>query len=214
MSFSSRNGERVSRSFRTNRRKPELGYYLIVTNAKGTEHVYFEGFYERIKNLCDNRIVIKVVDTTYDKMIIEAKRISSELTQYVEPWIVFDKDEVNNFDKKIKEAENEGIRVARSNPCIEIWFFAYFGRIPHLFDSVTCCKQFEAEFQKKTTHDYYKNDQKLYNRLFKNGDEQNAISIAKRKMNDHIKRNNGAPSSQVPGTKVHELIGEILSKIS
>ena len=121
-----RSGERKLRSERTNRKKPELGYYLIVTDTEGTERVYFNGLRDSIPNKIKEKLVLKVIETQNINMLKSVEKIRSEYPQYVEPWLVFDKDENLNFDKLIKEAKELGINVAWSNPCIEIWFSAYF----------------------------------------------------------------------------------------
>ena len=51
-------------------------------------------------------------------------------TQYRIPWIVFDWDEVKDFDEIIRKAEFFGIRVGWSNPCFEIWMHSYYGSMP------------------------------------------------------------------------------------
>ena len=76
--------------------------------------------------------------------------------QYGEPWIVFDRDRVIHFDQIIENAKQEGVNVGWSNPCIEIWFDAYFGRMHGYQDSVTCCREFANTFEKKTGQEYKK----------------------------------------------------------
>lgn len=110
MCFESRNGKRKLRSELTNRRKPELGYYLIVTDTEGTERVYFNGLRDSIKDVVRDKLIIKVVETKNRNMIKEAKEFLAELPQYAEPWIVFDKDKNNKFDKIIEDAENSGVK--------------------------------------------------------------------------------------------------------
>ena len=109
MGFESRNGKRKLRSELTNRRKPELGYYLIVTDTEGTERVYFNGLRDSIKDVVGDKLIIKVVETKNRNMIKEAKEFLAELPQYAEPWIVFDKDKNVKFDKIIEDAENSGV---------------------------------------------------------------------------------------------------------
>lgn len=213
MSFDSKNGKRKPRSERSNRRKPELGYYLIVTDTEGTERVYFNGLRDSIKDKVGDKLIIKVTETDNRNMIKEAKEFLAEIPQYAEPWIVFDKDKNKNFDKIIKEAENSGINVAWSNPCIEVWFNAYFGKMPNYQDSVSCCNGFSNTYKKIVGQEYYKADEKLYNKLFKNGDEETAIEIAEHKLQEHVRNCNNLPSEKVPATTVHKLIDEIKRKM-
>lgn len=41
-------------------------------------------------------------------------------------WCLFDRDEHPNFDKALELARENGINVAVSNPCIELWFLLHF----------------------------------------------------------------------------------------
>lgn len=208
-----RSGERKLRSERTNRKKPELGYYLIVTDTEGTERVYFNGLRDSIQNKIKEKLVLKVIETQNINMLKSVEKIRSEYPQYVEPWLVFDKDENLNFDKLIKEAKELGINVAWSNPCIEIWFSAYFGQMPNNSDSKKCCSEFSLKFKKEVGQEYHKADKNLYAKLVTNGDEKNAIKIAETKFNEHLRNSVNLFSQMVPGTTVHKLISEIKSKI-
>lgn len=212
MGIDSRNGKRKLRSERTNRKKPELGYYLIVTDTEGTERVYFNGLRDSIRDVVGDKIVIKVVETQNRNMIKEAKEFLSELPQYAEPWIVFDRDKIKNFDKIIEDAENLGVKVAWSNPCIEIWFNAYFGKMPYYQDSVACCSGFSKEYKRNVGQEYHKTDNKLYIKLVENGDEEKAIEIAESKIKEHLRYCKKIPSEMIPATTVHRLVKEIMNK--
>ncbi|MCD7868757.1 MAG: RloB family protein [Clostridiales bacterium] len=74
----------------------------------------------------------------------------------LECWIIFDRDEVVNFNKIIADAKTQGVNAGWSNPCIEIWFDAYFGRMHNYQDSVQCCRGFAATYEKKTGNEYRK----------------------------------------------------------
>lgn len=213
MGFESRNGKRKLRSELTNRRKPELGYYLIVTDTEGTERVYFNGLRDSIKDVVGDKLIIKVVETKNRNMIKEAKEFLAELPQYAEPWIVFDKDENVRFNKIIEDAENSGVKVAWSNPCIETWFNAYFGKMPNCQDSVSCCNTFSNEYKKHVGQEYHKADAKLYAKLYGNGNEEKAIEIADKKMKEHSRNCNTLPSEMIPATTVYKLVEEIKKKM-
>ncbi|MCM1556720.1 MAG: RloB family protein [Anaeroplasma bactoclasticum] len=213
MSKGSRNGQRQSRSERTNRRKPELGYYLIVTDTEGTERIYFNGLRDSIKPITGDKLIIKVLQTKNRNLIKEAKEFLSELPQYAEPWIVFDRDKVKNFDSIIENAMNSNISVAWSNPCIEIWFHAYFGKMPNYQNSTICCREFANEFQKKLGQEYDKTDERLYLKLLSKGNEEEAIKIAERKLKEHFENGENKPSKMLSATTVHKLINEIKSKL-
>ena len=75
-------------------------------------------------------------------MIQKCIELTAYDAQYRLPWIVFDRDQVVNFDEIIREAEHAGIRVGWSNPCFEIWMYTYFGSMPAIQESWTCCERF------------------------------------------------------------------------
>ena len=133
--------------------------------------------------------------------------------QYRIPWIVFDRDQVQGFDDIIAEAVNKGMHVGRSNPCFEIWMYAYFGSMPAIQDSWTCCSDFGRVYENKTGQKYSKADEQMYGKLSKAGDEEKAIQIAQYKLEQCIREGKTKPSEMCPCTTVHELVGEINGKV-
>lgn len=127
-------------------------------------------------------------------------------------WIVFDRDRVTNFDGIIEQAKREGVNVGWSNPCIEIWFDAYFGKIHSYIDSVTCCRKFGETFKQRTGQEYHKDSRQIYAVLNRFGDEVKAIRIAESRLQGHLKDGIGKPSEMCPCTTVHTLVNEIQQK--
>lgn len=89
-------------------------------------------------------------------MIDKCLELTAYDAQYRIPWIVFDRDQVQGFDEIIKEAEDKGIQVGWSNPCFEIWIYAYFGSMPQIQDSWICCSEFGRVYETKTGQKYSK----------------------------------------------------------
>lgn len=118
-------GRRLSREMRMRKRLFQLGYYLIVTDTKCTEKAYFEGLRYSLPKEIMNNISLKVVEAPTKDLIDICLETKSKEVQNRIPWIVFDRDKVPDFDVLIRQAENNGINVAWSNPCLEVWFFAY-----------------------------------------------------------------------------------------
>lgn len=56
----------------------------------------------------------------------EAKRGRGRGRAHDQIWCLFDRDEHPNFDRAIALAAEHGIKVAVSNPCIELWFLLHF----------------------------------------------------------------------------------------
>lgn len=186
-------------------------YFLIVTDTEETEKNYINGLKESLPDELQRRIKIeyrKAEDSsTIDKFAINIKNLKPYFNHKV--WIIFDRDQVPEFDKIIKNAEKEGIDVALSNPCLEIWFSAYFENMRFLTESSDCIKNFKELFYKKTNHDYKKNDKEIYALLNKFGDEKEAMNRAERKREEHKQAGIKSPSKMCPSTKVDLLVKEI-----
>ena len=212
MARKDRTGNRTSREQRAVRRIPEMGYYLVVTDTEATERCYFTGLHKSLPSEIKHKLVIKVVETKTQNMIQKCLELTAYEAQYRIPWIVFDRDEVVDFDKIIRDAKKEGIHVGWSNPCFEIWMYAYFGSMPAIHESWTCCSRFSELYEKKTGQEYSKADDDMYRRLIENGDEEKALAIAKRKYEQCIKNGYTIPSHMCPCTTVHELVGKIKEK--
>ena len=208
-----RKGKREDRNSRTATRVPELGYYIIVTDTEETEKNYFEGLRDTIPEEIRGRIVIKVKETSTKDLVEIAQELRNEDPQYRKPWIVFDRDQVKNFDDIIHRAEKIDIEVGWSNPCIEIWFFSYFESIPNINESWKCCDKFADLYFKKTGQKYEKASKEIYMKLNQYGNEDKAIERSKRKMIQLEADCSKRPSLMHTGNTVFKLIDDIKSKI-
>lgn len=181
MAKKDRTGNRKTREHRKRLKEPELGYYLIVTDTEATERCFFTGLYQSLPEEVKNRLLIKVVETNTSDLIDQCLRLVAYDPQYRIPWIVFDRDQVKDFDDIIYDAEIRGIRVGWSNPCFEIWMFAYFGNMPAIQSSKECCSKFGIAYEAKTGQEYTKSDERMYGKICKAGNEERAVQIAKQK---------------------------------
>ena len=210
----SRAGKRKDRNARYATREPILGYYLIVTDTEETEKNYFEGLKKSIPPEMRDRIVIKVekAKTTYNLVERTIELCSAQAQQRI-PWIVFDRDQVKDFDGIIREAERNDIHAGWSNPCFEIWMFAYFGEMPNISDSVTCCSRFADRFEKATGQPYHKNDEDVYRKIVQYGDFDTAFRLAERSLARALEEGK-KPSEAFPACTVHYLVKEITDKVT
>lgn len=201
-------GNRMLRSARE-QRVPDLGYYLITTDTEETERNYINGLKDSLPDTLKGRIVIKIIDKLRTKNLISACEHDVKYnTQYCKPWIMFDRDQVPNFNQIIDEAKRRNIGAAWSNPCFEIWLEAYFGTMSNYQSSVACCQGFSSVFKNKTNRNYKKSDPDLYKILRDCGDESLAINIAEQKWHQ-CNQNYELYSDMCPCTTVHKLIKEI-----
>ena len=212
MSKDERKGKRRDRMQKAFKRIPKLGYYVVVTDTKATEKNYLYGFRDSIPSALRDRLVIKVSNAPIHELLERCLEISATEPQYRKPWIVFDRDEVFNFDKIIKEAEKQGVEVGWSNPCVEVWFQAYFGEMSMYQTSTQCNAGFEKIFKDKTGQVYNKAASDNYQKLSRHGDEDKAIEIAESKFRQQCKKYD-SPSKMLSTTTLHHLIDEIKEKI-
>lgn len=214
MARKDRIGNRKTREQRVIRRVHEMGYYLIVTDTEATERCFFTGLYNSLPEKTKKKLVIRVVETKTQNLLLKCLEMTAYEAQYRIPWIVFDRDQVPNFDQIIAEAEKADIHVGWSNPCFEIWMFAYLGNMPAIQESWICCAQFAALYKARTGQDYSKSDTDIYRRLCLAGDESRALQIAAQKYGQCLRAGNLLPSEMCPATTVHNLVGEIRRKVN
>lgn len=213
--MATRDGRRKPRSSKLPTRIPTLGYYCIVTDTKETEKNYLDGLKESLPDSLRDKLVIKVFSAQKTSMLVEeAQRQHNLHSQYAEPWIVFDRDRVTNFDDIISMAHEKNIKVGWSNPCIEIWLHAYYGSMPNHSDSVACWKGFATVYKTKTKQEYDKADKSIYRKLCETGSENTAIRIAAQRLQQKERDGFSKPSLMTGTTTVHLLINSIREKAS
>ena len=104
--------DRIGNRKRSKHKVPEVGYYLVVTDTEATERCFFDGLHDSLPTDMQKKLVIKVVETKTQNLIQKCLEMTAYDAQYRIPWIVFDRDQVVNFDQIIKDAEKVGIHVA------------------------------------------------------------------------------------------------------
>lgn len=213
MARKDRTGNRKPRDQRAVKRVPEIGYYLVVTDTEATERCYFNGLHDSLPDNVEKKLVIKVVETKTQNLIQKCLEMTAYEAQYRIPWIVFDRDQVQNFDEIISDAKKAGINVGWSNPCFEIWMYAYFGSMPAIQESWVCCSKFGELYKARTGQVYSKSDADMYKRLCEFGDEERALKLAEEKYEQCLREGKQIPSDMVPATMVYELVGEIRRRV-
>ena len=200
---------------RSERKKVFLksGAYLIVTDAEKTEKNYFEGIKNIIPDSLKNDLQIKIYSNKPLAKIIDfAAEQRNKDERFRDIWLVFDRDEVKNFDKLIEDAKESKMNVAWSNPCFEIWLMSYFQIPKNIDDSQKCCETFEKVFQENTSKKYKKSEEKIYSILCENGNENSAIKRSREKYHQ-VRREYSKPSKMIGCTTVYKLVEELKKKI-
>jgi len=113
---------------------------LVLCEGQNTEPQYLLGF----KRWCRNALVDVVVDPEHGvplTLVRRAKEAKQEAERraarerddnvaYDEVWCVFDTDEHPNLEQACRMARDNGIEVALSNPCFELWLLLHFRDSP------------------------------------------------------------------------------------
>jgi hypothetical protein len=206
-----RKGVRQNRSQRS-KRIPALGYYFVVTDAKATEINYLQGLRDSIPASLRDRLVIKVSHAATSELLEKCMEMVAVEPQYRKPWIVFDRDQVKDFDRIIANAENRDVYVGWSNPCIEIWFHAYFSDMPASHSSMQCVRNFEKTFQSQTGQKYEKAHPDIYRKLCHHGNESTAIQVAASRHRQQCEIC-AKPSDMSSASTLYLLVAEIREKI-
>jgi len=113
---------------------------LIVTEGEVTEPEYLNGFARATRN---SRVRIRVrggvgvpktiVEFAKDRKIEaeeQARGEKDDNLRYDEVWCVFDFDEHPNIPDAKQMARDNGIELAMSNPCFELWLWLHFADQP------------------------------------------------------------------------------------
>ena len=131
---------------------------------------------------------------------------------YQNIWVVFDKDDFEDFDQAIKEGIDKGYHVAWSNQAFEYWLYLHF----HYSDSGLYRDAWNDKLDEIFKEyglgngTYQKSYEDIYNMVNINDGVNTAIRNAKRKMAD-FNSSQKKPSEFDPGTMVYKLVEELRS---
>ena len=113
---------------------------LVLCEGRNTEPQYLRGF----KRWCRNPLVEVVVDPEHGVPLTlvrrakearldaerRAAREGDDNVAYDEVWCVFDTDDHPHLEDACQMARDNGIDVALSNPCFELWLLLHFRDSP------------------------------------------------------------------------------------
>lgn len=195
--------------------------YYIFCEGEQTEPKYFWGFKKLIE---DNPIYKDMVLIEIEPCQAETMRVIGMAEDYVRKnkikkgqiWCVYDKDSFpsEHFNGVVERAESlnkENIELqyhtAWSNECIEFWFllhFAYYTSNNHRTEYISFMNE---KFKELGIGKYQKNMNDIFDILLERGNPKLAIRYAKRIIKDGEGK---TPAEIAPGTKVYELVEELV----
>ena len=141
---------------------------LIVTEGEVTEPEYLNGFARATRN---SRVRIRVrggvgvpktiVEFAKDRKIEaeeQARGEKDDNLRYDEVWCVFDFDEHPSIPDAKQMARDNGIELAMSNPCFELWLWLHFADQPGMRDHhrlQSMMKQYIPNYDKHVDYSDY-----------------------------------------------------------
>ncbi len=198
---------------------PRANSFLIVTEGERTEPLYFKGLQklicEKIGGSVDV-VELPVIDihgegASTEKLIEVTERLVKDAKiMYQNIWIVFDKDDFEDFDQAIKDGENNGYHVAWSNQSFEYWLYLHFNYSDSALHRDDWCDKLDDIFRKYELGNgtYQKNYGDIYALVNTYDGVNTAIKNAKRRL-DAFRDGKDRPSEYDPGTTVYKLVQEL-----
>jgi hypothetical protein len=200
-------------------KRPRANSFLIVTEGKKTEPLYFKGMQRLIEEKVGgmvNIVEIPIIDIwgkgcstgklleATDEIVKTAKLI------YQNIWVVFDKDDFDDFDQAVADGYEKGYKVAWSNQSFEYWLYLHF----HYSDSALHRNEWNMKLDEIFNQyglgegKYQKNYEDIYDLVNVYDGVNTAIRNAKRRMACY-KQGMDKPSEYDPGTTVYELVEDL-----
>lgn len=220
--FRRRQKNPVARRYENREMRPNS--YLIVTEGTRTEPYYFQGLSDYITKKHGGVIDVKAPAPSFDiqgkgqctvSLVEEtAKIVNRAHIQYQHVWVIFDKDDFDDFDAAINLAHQKGFEVAWSNQCFEYWLYLHFCYCSSALHRTELVKKLDEIFKVRNIapDGYEKNLRNIFDLVTQNGSLRSAIGSAKRIMASY--KRTELPSLSDPGTTVHNLIMELIPFIS
>jgi RloB-like protein len=114
---------------RTKGTRKERVSVLIVTEGERTEVQYFKRLCHYLRATGVNVYSAEIKGTGRDPVHVvntAKKESNSSPIDFNSIWFVFDVDDHARLDEAITKAQNQGFKLAVSNPCFEIWLLWHF----------------------------------------------------------------------------------------
>ncbi len=139
---------------------PVLRSFLIFCEGKKTEVNYLKSYIHSLKlNSKLARVEPLFINKTNPWGIVneacaQKKKIEKDAPKGCEFWVAFDKDTHAKLPESFKKAKDNGLKVAFSSICFELWFLLHYVTNPaHAVDCTahnTALKQYVTDYEKKS----------------------------------------------------------------
>lgn len=193
--------------------REKLVRFLIVCEGTKTEPHYFEAL---IKNYIstvrevtiegEGRATVALVDRALE---IKQELVRKNAMSFDRVWVVFDKDDFDDFNEAIKKAHKLGLHSAWTNEAFELWYYLYFEYLDTGISRAAYIEKLEEAFRNRmgdAGFKYQKGNPDNYKLLQQYGREDLAKRFAKQLRALH----NGTDyAKHKPCTMVGKLVEEL-----
>ena len=181
--------------------------------GKQTEPNYFNGLRKKINEKYGSKVDVLIPSievkgtgkNTTDLVNYTDKYVNYANKRYGQVWVVFDKDDYSDeqFNQAIKNCD---YNVAWSNPNFELWLLSHLKQVSRVISKDEILDELDKEFQKNGLGTYKKNDDKIFDKVTKEGKLDTAIKNCEymEKLNK-----NGQASDRNPMTRVYKIVDEL-----
>ena len=193
--------------------REKLVRFLIVCEGTKTEPHYFEALIKNhistvrdVKIEGEGRATIVLIDKTIEiKKELERKNAMS----FDRVWVVFDKDDFDDFNEAIKKAHKLGFNSAWTNEAFELWYCLHFEYLDTGISRSSYIKNLQKSFRKKMgdkNFKYQKGNPEIYSLLGRYGCEELAKCSAQKLRALYTDTNY---AKHKPCTMVDKLVNEL-----
>ncbi len=187
--------------------------FLIVCEGTKTEPRYFEALINNCISAVrevtiegEGRATVALVDRTLE---IKAELERKNAMSFDRVWVVFDKDDFDDFNEAIKKAHKLGFQCAWTNEAFELWYYLHFEYLDTGISREAYIDKLQDTFRKKmgdNDYKYCKGNPDIYRLLQQYGREDLAKRFAKQLRALYIGTNYAAHK---PCTLVDKLVEEL-----
>lgn len=202
-------------------KQPKANSFLIVTEGERTEPLYFKGMQKLIREKIGG--VVDVVEMPVidiygkgcatEKLLEKTDEIVNRANiLYQNIWVVFDKDDFEDFDQAIKDGVDKGYKVAWSNQSFEYWIYLHFNYSDSALHRNDWNEKLDFIFEQYHLGDgtYQKNYEDIFNMVNCYDGVNTAVKFAKRRM-ENFHEGKDKASEYDPGTTVYQLVEALKS---
>ncbi len=158
--------------------REKLVRFLIVCEGGKTEPYYFEELVNNCVSIV-REAEIKGEGKATVRLVEETLSIKNDLElrnsmQFDRVWVVFDKDDFEDFNEAIMKAKKLGFECAWSNEAFELWYILHFTYLDTAINRDAYIKKLSEAFRKKMGDNdfkYEKGSRQTYSFLQKYGNE-------------------------------------------